>query len=339
MVDSDLLHRYGFDDSVAALFTATERAARVVRVDRGESTVVAADGELRARSGQHVVCAGDWVALDENGDIDRITERRSLIQRATVSARSDAQLLAANVDTALIAVPLDRDPALGGVERYLALIWEAGSQPVIVATKADAAEDLSSALAQIHSVAMGVPVLSLSAATGAGIDELIELLSGAVAVLGPSGAGKSTLANALLGRNHLATNAVRDGDHRGRHTTVARELVPLPFGGTLIDTPGLRSVGLWDAGAGLEQTFADIEELARGCRFSDCAHGGEPGCAVQRAVDADELPERRLESYRKLTRENEWMADRSDARKQAERTRSVKVQSRALRAMYRERGH
>lgn len=177
--------------------------------------------------------------------------------------------------------------------------------------------------------------VATSAVTGEGMAELAALLTGTVVLLGASGAGKSTLGNALLGGDVLATGEVRAQDGKGRHTTVRRELLPLPGGGVLIDTPGLRGVGLHDAAEGLEQVFAEIEELAADCRFADCAHESEPGCAVRAAIEAGELPERRLASYRKLLRENAWAASRTDARLRAERTERWKAIHRHQRATYR----
>ena len=193
-------------------------------------------------------------------------------------------------------------------------------------------------VARVAAVAPGADIAACSAADGTGIDTVTALLTGTVVLVGVSGAGKSTLANALLGADLLATGTVRARDGKGRHTTVRRELVPLPGGGVLIDTPGLRGVGLIDAAAGLRRTFADVAELAADCRFSDCAHDGEPGCAVRAAVEAGELPRRRLDSYRKLLRENEWIASREDARLRAERTDRHKRISRSLRQRYRFEG-
>lgn len=339
------LCRYGWNNSVSENFathlTDDLTPARVVRVDRGECDTITNDGPVRARTPDEPLCTGDWVVIGDHGGtpaVLHVLPRRGAIVRSTASARSDAQILAANVDTVLIVSALDGGVDLGRIERLLTLGWESGAQPVVVLTKADAVEDVSTILAEVVSIAPGASVLAVSATTGDGIDVLTAVLDGTVALIGPSGAGKSTLANTLLGEELLATNAVRAVDGKGRHTTVHRELLPLPFGGTLIDTPGLRGVGLWESSDGIAATFSDIESLSGGCRFADCAHVAEPGCAVLEAIDAGDLPQRRLDSYRKLIRENEWMALRSDARLRAERTRAVKTQSRALRDMYRSRG-
>jgi ribosome biogenesis GTPase len=250
-------------------------------------------------------------------------------------------VLAANVDTVAIAVSLAVAVDLGRTERLLALAWESGARPVVVLTQSDAAsgpDAAADALERVAAAAPGVDVVACSAATGEGVDVVRAVLTGTVVLVGPSGAGKSTLGNALLGAEVLATGAVRAGDGKGRHTTVRRELLPLPGGGVLIDTPGLRGVGLFEASTGLERAFADVEELAAGCRFGDCAHDAEPGCAVLAAVEGGVLPRRRLDSYRKLLRENEWAASRTDARLRAERENRRKAISRAQRQMYREGG-
>lgn len=189
-------------------------------------------------------------------------------------------------------------------------------------------------MAAVQAIAPGCSVLAISAVTGDALDILTAMLDGTIVLIGPSGAGKSTLANALIGAEVLATNAVRTVDGKGRHTTVHRELFPLPSGGALIDTPGLRGIGLWDAADGIELAFPDIESLAEQCRFGDCRHDAEPGCGVLAAVESGELPERRLASYRKLLRENEWMASRSDARLAAERAQAWKTITKATRKLY-----
>lgn len=306
---------------------------RVVRVDRGQCDVVTADGTVRAdtefvvpRDPLKVVCTGDWAAVDPAGGDPRyvrtLLPRRTAFVRSTSSKRSEGQILAANVDQAIIAVPLAVELDLGRIERFLALAWESGAQPLIVLTKADLVPDptgLSYLVEDVETTAPGVRVIAVSAATGEGVDVLSAVVSGSTSVLlGVSGAGKSTLANALLGEEVMEVRAIRDVDGKGRHTTTTRNLLALPGGGVLIDTPGLRGVGLWDAGQGVGQVFAEIEQLAEECRFHDCAHGSEPGCAVLAALEDGSLPERRLESYRKLLRENQRIVAKTDARLRAE---------------------
>ncbi|MET9152538.1 ribosome small subunit-dependent GTPase A [Streptomyces griseoflavus] len=306
---------------------------RVARVDRGLCDVVTADGVIRAdtefvvpRDPMKVVCTGDWAAVDPEGAGPRyvrsLLPRRTAFVRSTSSKRSEGQILAANVDHAVVAVSLAAELDLARIERFLALAWESGAQPVVVLTKADLVPDAPTRSHLVHDVetsAPGVPVITVSARDGDGIDVLAALTAdGTTVLLGQSGAGKSTLANALLGEDVMDVRAVRDVDGKGRHTTTTRNLLALPGGGVLIDTPGLRGVGLWDAGTGVGQVFAEIEELAGDCRFHDCAHESEPGCAVLDAVETGELPRRRLDSYRKLLRENQYIVAKTDARLRAE---------------------
>ncbi|MFI2206835.1 ribosome small subunit-dependent GTPase A [Streptomyces sp. NPDC020192] len=327
---------YGWDEGWEAGFAPYAEQGllpgRVVRVDRGQCDVVTPGGTVRAdtefvvpRDPMKVVCTGDWVAVDPGGDpryVRAYLPRRTSFVRSTSSKRSEGQVLAANVDHAVIAISLAVELDLGRVERFLALAWESGAQPVVVLTKADLVPDPVTLAHLVHDVelsAPGVPVLTVSALYGDGLDVLVALVgSGTSVLLGQSGAGKSTLANALVGEDVMDVRAARDVDGKGRHTTTTRNLLALPSGGVLIDTPGLRGVGLYDAEGGVGQVFSEIEELAERCRFHDCAHETEPDCAVRSAVESGELPERRLESYRKLMRENQWIVAKTDARVRAE---------------------
>ncbi|MER7660815.1 MULTISPECIES: ribosome small subunit-dependent GTPase A [unclassified Streptomyces] len=327
---------YGWDDGWEAEFAPyAERGllpGRVVRVDRGQCDVVTADGPVRADTAfvtphdpLRVVCTGDWAAVDPAGDprfVRTYLPRRTAFVRSTSSSRSEGQILAANVDHAVIAVSLAVELDLGRIERFLALAWESGAQPVVVLTKADLVPDatgLSYLVQDVETTAPGVQVLTVSSLTGDGMDVFGAVVAGGTSVLlGVSGAGKSTLANALLGEDVMDVQAIRDVDGKGRHTTTTRNLLVLPGGGVLIDTPGLRGVGLWDAESGVGQVFAEIEEFARQCRFHDCAHEAEPGCAVLAAVEEGSLPERRLDSYRKLLRENRRIVAKTDARLRSE---------------------
>ncbi|NMM83792.1 ribosome small subunit-dependent GTPase A [Rhodococcus sp. SRB_17] len=355
--NSSFLTEYGWNtllsDKFDALTPPGDKLGRILRVDRGQCDIAAATGISRAVSGNEPLCTGDWVTLAGSGQIDRtetytvtsILPRSSSIIRSSASGKSEGQILAANVDTVVVATAADGDIDLGRIERLLALTWESGATPVVALTKADAAQNIYDALAAISAVAPGATVLAVSAETHEGMDVLDAVLDGTVAILGPSGAGKSTLANALLGHSfldtgtsRLDTGAVRAGDGKGRHTTVTRELIPLSGGRTLIDTPGLRGIGMWNAGEGIDKTFPEIEELISACRFSDCSHTSEPDCAVRNAVECGEIQERRLASYRKLQKENAWNASRSDTRLQAEHTREMKMRSRQLKARYRTRG-
>ncbi|CAL9569959.1 ribosome small subunit-dependent GTPase A [Streptomyces sp. enrichment culture] len=340
---SSPLSSYGWDTHWEAEFAPyAERGllpGRVVRVDRGQCDIATAEGVIRAdttfvtpHDPLRVICTGDWAAVDPVGGEPRYVRaylpRRTAFVRSTSSKRSDGQILAANVDHAIVAVSLAAELDLGRIERFLALGWESGAQPLVVLTKADLVPDpvgLSYLVRDVETTAPGVPVLPVSSATGEGVDVLRAIIAGGTSVLlGVSGTGKSTLANTLLGEDTMAVQAVRDTDGKGRHTTTTRNLFALPGGGVLIDTPGLRGVGLWDAGTGVGQVFSEIEELAASCRFHDCAHAAEPGCAVLAAVEDGTLPERRLDSYRKLLRENQYIVAKTDARMRAELRRDWK---------------
>ncbi|WP_217554022.1 ribosome small subunit-dependent GTPase A [Streptomyces sp. GbtcB6] len=344
---------YGWDAGWEAEFVPYAEQGllpgRVVRVDRGQCDVVTPVGTVRAdtefvvpRDPMKVVCTGDWVAVDPEGSdplyVRKLLPRRTAFVRSTSSKRSEGQVLATNIDHVVICVSLAVEFDLGRIERFLALAmscssgeallhksalsWESGAQPVVVLTKADLVPDpvtLAHLVEDVETTAPGVPVLTVSAHAGDGLDALVALVgSGTSVLLGQSGAGKSTLANALLGEDVMDVRAARDVDGKGRHTTTTRNLLALPGGGVLIDTPGLRGVGLFDAETGVGQVFSEIEELAEECRFSDCGHESEPGCAVRLAVETGELPVRRLESYRKLMRENQWITAKTDARLRSE---------------------
>ncbi|MBO1337981.1 ribosome small subunit-dependent GTPase A [Streptomyces sp. VRA16 Mangrove soil] len=355
---TDVLAPYGWDASWESEFAPyAERGlvpGRVLRVDRGQCDLLTPEGVVRAdtefvvpRDPLRVICTGDWAAVDPSGADPRYVQaylpRRTAFVRSTSSKRSEGQILAANVDHAIIAVSLAAELDLGRIERFLALAWESGAQPLVVLTKADLVPDetgLSYLVSDVETTAPGVQVLSVSAQTGDGIDVLRAVVAGGTSVLlGQSGAGKSTLANALIGSDVMEVQAVRDMDGKGRHTTTTRNLFVLPGGGVLIDTPGLRGVGLYDAESGVEQVFSEIAGLAERCRFHDCAHVAEPGCAVLAALDDGTLPQRRLDSYRKLVRENQRLAARTDARLRDEMRRVWKQRGRQGReAMEAKRG-
>ncbi len=336
--------RYGWDSRLADAFAPHAAAGlvpgRVLRVFGTFCDVATTAGPvradttaLRAHDPMDWVTAGDWAALDPSADpplLRALLPRRTTMVRNTSSKRSEGQVLAANADRVLIALSAAGDTDLGRAERFLALAWESGADPLIALTKSDLVGEpaLGDLVADTAAAAPGVPVLAVSAATGTGMEELAVLLTGGTTVLiGQSGAGKSTLTNALTGRADQTVNAVRDADGKGRHTTTTRDLLPLPGGGCLIDTPGVRGVGMYDSGQGVEQVFTEITALAAGCRFHDCGHTAEPGCAVLAAVDDGSLPPRRLESYRKLLRENTWIASRTDARLRAEQRREWKLRA------------
>jgi len=285
------------------------------------------------------VGVGDWVGLGD-GLIRAVLPRRSAIVRNAAGSTTTAQTLAANVDVAFVVSSLGPDLEPRRVERYLVTIWESGATPEIVLTKADRLDDPWPLVAEVESVAVGVPVHVVSAVTGQGCDALrARIEAGTTAVLlGSSGVGKSTLVNRWLGEETMATRETREDDDEGRHTTTHRQLLALPDGGLVIDTPGLRELQLWDVGeTSLEATFADVEELAADCRFGDCTHTHEPGCAVLGAVETGELPRDRLHSWRKLQRELRAVAMRHDALLRKEELRRWKLRAREGRARTRHR--
>ena len=332
----------GWDPGWAAAFlpfdAAGLRPARVAIAHRdawvlarpGEDADVPAvvSGRLRheALGPGDLPAVGDWVAVAEPSDAASPAVIQAVLPRRTAFTRSageerlagslvSEQVLAANVDVALVMAGMDGDFNLRRLERYLAVAWSGGARPVILLNKADLADDAAGLRIAAEAVAPGVDVRAISALQGDGIDELRSdlLARGRTAVvLGSSGVGKSTLVNALLGTDRQRTRAVREDDARGRHTTTHRELVRLPGGALLIDTPGLRSLGVSGAADGLDPAFADIAELALGCRFNDCRHAGEPGCAVDLALAEGRLSRERLASHRKLEREAAHVARASD---------------------------
>jgi ribosome biogenesis GTPase len=321
---------------------------RVAAVHRGAFDVWTEAGAVRTRlPGRLVhegldVGAGDWVGLSD-GLVRAVLPRRSAIVRNAASDhlnKTTAQTLAANIDVALVVSSLGPDLEPRRIERYLVTIWESGATPEIVLTKADRLDDPWPLVAEVEAVALGVPVHVVSAVTGQGCDALrARIPAGATAVLlGSSGVGKSTLVNLWLGEETMATKETRDDDDEGRHTTTHRQLLVLPGGGLVIDTPGLRELQLWDVdSAALDATFADVEELAAGCRFADCTHTHEPECAVLAAVESGELPRDRLHSWRKLQRELRAIALRHDARLRKEEGRKWRLRTREARARARHR--
>ncbi len=326
------LNDLGFDNYFQEQFVraGVERCtpARVARQDR-DSYVVYANGRAfraqmpgaarhHATSTLDFPAVGDWVAVDRIdagvGVIRAVLPRRSAISRRAAGTSGGVQLIVANVDALMICCALDHDFNLRRIERYLSLAHGCGVSPLVVLTKADLCGDPEARVRQVMESAVGTEILAISGATGQNVDRLRRLVpSGSTAALvGSSGVGKSTLVNCLMGRDVLATNAVREGDGRGRHTTTFRQLLLLPGGGVLIDTPGLRELQLAHGAADVVSSFSELSEIAANCRFRDCAHSTEPGCAVQAAIRSGRLAPERLESFRKQQRELDYFERRDD---------------------------
>lgn len=304
---------------------------RVTAIFQGIHRVITGNGEVQARIAGRLrhradgradlPAVGDWVLLEgAAGDGDaRIVEvlpRRSCFSRKVAGGRADEQVVAANVDLVWIVAGLGRELNVRRIERYLTLTWESGARPVVLLNKRDLVPDdeVTAAISRVEKATPGVPVHAVSATTGEGLDGLDPYLEPAttVALLGSSGVGKSTLINRLAGEELFRVGEVRAADEKGRHTTTHRELIRLPCGALLIDTPGMREIQLWEADAGLEAAFPDLEELAVGCRFNDCRHRSEPGCALRQAVEDGEVSQDRLDSYLKLLRELEHLERKKD---------------------------
>jgi ribosome biogenesis GTPase / thiamine phosphate phosphatase len=339
------LHELGWNDELGENLEPGLVPGRVAAAHRGAFDVWTADAAVRSRlPGRLVherldVGVGDWVGLGD-GLIRTVLPRRSAIVRNAAGLATAAQTLAANVDVAFVVSSLGPDLEPRRIERYLVTIWESGASPEIVLTKADRLDDPWPLVAQVETVALGVPVHVVSAATGQGCEALrTRVEDGMTAVLiGSSGVGKSTLVNRWLGDEVMTTHETRADDDEGRHTTSHRQLLLLPGGGLVIDTPGLRELQLWDAGAAaLDATFADVEALAAACRFADCTHAHEPECAVLAAVESGELSADRLHSWRKLQRELRAIAMRHDVLLRKEEGRKWRLRAREGRARARHR--
>jgi ribosome biogenesis GTPase len=335
LAPSDELTALGYSPRWETLFEpyAAEglAPARVIRGDRGSFLVAAPGGVVRAKPSARLSksaggaadlpAVGDWVAVRVSDDadmslIEAVLERTSAITRSDPAGTSDVQVLATNIDTVLVVHPIGESPNLRRIERELSVAWDSGAVPMVVLTKADLSVDPETARAAVEAVALGADVIVTNALSGDGIQLILEYITDhrTAVLIGPSGAGKSTLINSLLGEQRQATRKVRVSDGRGMHTTVSRELIQMPGGGLLIDTPGLRAFGLTGSEEGIASVFPEIARLSLACRFRDCTHNEEPGCAVRAAVESGALPPERLASYHKLMGEAQSMAAKADTR-------------------------
>jgi ribosome biogenesis GTPase len=337
----------GWAETFAPFAARGHRPARVVAVHRDTSIVRDGLGDRTAQvsgafryealAASDYPTVGDWVALD-SAVIAAVLPRRSVFKRMAADGTrraaglDDEQVMASNVDVALLVAGLDNDFNLRRIERYLAVAWSSGITPVVVLNKSDLADDVDGRIVAVDAIAPGVATVAVSAHTGAGLDELRGHLRAGetAAILGSSGVGKSTLLNALLGEERQKTAEVRESDSRGRHTTTHRELFELPGGSLLVDTPGIRALEVLGADEGVESTFDDVVDLASACRFSDCRHDGEPGCAVRDAIAEGRLGEERLASHRKLERELAHAARQGDPRARAEHRRMWRLISKSV---------
>ena len=333
----------GWTGAFAPFAADGHRPARVVAVHRDTSIVRDADGDrsanvsgsfrFEALAQSDFPTVGDWVALGTDGVIEAVLPRRSVFKRMASDASrrgariDDEQIMASNIDIALLVAGLDNDFNLRRIERYLAVAWSSEVIPVVVLNKSDLADDVDGRLVAVEAIAPGVATVAVSARTGAGLDALRARLQPGMtaAILGSSGVGKSTLVNALLGDDRQATAEVREGNSRGRHTTTHRELFELPGGALLVDTPGIRSLEVLGAEEGVDAAFDDVADIAATCRFSNCKHEGEPGCAIRAALADGRLTEDRLASQRKLERELARVAREGDPRARAEHRRTWKL--------------
>lgn len=339
-----------FEHQIAAGERPASAPARVVWGSREHYRLSTGDAEWSAQltgrlrhqaaTQADLPVVGDWVLAafrigEENAMIHRVLQRRTRFSRGAAGRSTGEQVVAANIDAVLVVTSFNRDFNPRRIERYLALVWESGATPIVVLNKADLCEDHERWLADIEPVSQGVRVILTSAVRGDGVEDLRGLVrtSGTTALVGSSGVGKSSLVNLLTGGSQDVL-PIRTADDRGRHSTTSRQLFCLPRGGVLIDTPGMRELQMWEAEDGLGHAFADVQALAGACRFRDCSHRAEPGCAVTAAVEDGSLAADRLESYHRLLREDAYLRTRNDPGARVEQTRRGRQGAKAARLLY-----
>ncbi|MGD9140898.1 MAG: ribosome small subunit-dependent GTPase A [bacterium] len=334
---------YRSQNLLPARIAREHKSLYLVYAERGEFTAKVR-GKLRYEAGLsgEMPAVGDWVAVrpmdgEARAIIHGVLPRKSAFLRKVAWVKTESQVLAANIDTAFLVMGLASNFNLRRLERYLTLAWESGARPVVILNKADLCDDVEAKIGEVGTIAFDIPTHAVSAREGTGLEAIEEYLGpGKTAVLlGSSGVGKSTLINRLLGMERQATGEVREADGRGRHVTTSRELVMLPGGGVLIDTPGLRELQMWADEDSVKGSFEDIEALAGGCRFRDCTHESEPGCAVKQAIESGDLDDKRFSSYKKIKRELNMLAVRKDQRARLDQKNKQKQLAKRIRQMQR----
>jgi len=314
---------FGEKDESTTVARVISEQRQIYKLHDGENELigeVSGKFQFQAKVKSDYPSVGDWVVIEplkgENkAIIQKVLPRMSQFSRQSAGDKTEEQVVAANIDYVFLVMALNNDFNIRRLERYLLVAYESGANPIIVLTKKDLCEDLASRISEVEEIAFGIPVFTVNSTNGEGIEEVKNLVTEGktVSLLGSSGVGKSTLLNALIGESKQITQDVREGDDRGKHTTTHRELFFLPTGGMVIDTPGMRELQLWGGEEHISSTFSDVDEFAKSCKFSDCTHEKEPGCAVNEAISNGVLDAQRLTSYRKLMRELAYAERKQDA--------------------------